>query len=78
MSQHTQKSESELINGCFITLMKLRLGVPNDDLAYRFGVTKGHVSNIFHLWINVMSTELKCFIAWPDPETLRENLLTQY
>ena len=74
VSQHTQKSESELINGCFITLIKLRLGVPNDDLAYRFGVTKGHVCNIFHLWINVMSTELKCFIAWPDPETLRENL----
>ena len=57
-----------------MVLMKLRLGVPNDDLAYQLGISNGLVSRIFHAWINVMSTELKCLVVWPDAEKLCENL----
>ena len=52
--------------------MKLRLGVPNKDLAYRFGITPGRVSQVFHEWIDIMSRELRSLIVWPDREIIRK------
>ena len=49
-----------------LVLMKLRMGVLNKDLAYRFGISPGRVSQLFHEWIDVMSRELKPLIVWPD------------
>ena len=54
--------------------MKLRLGVPNKDLACRFGITPGRVSQLFHEWIDIMSRELKSLIIWPDQQTIRKHL----
>lgn len=63
-----------LIDELFIVLMKLRLGIPHEDLAYRTGYSVQRISQIFHKWINVMSIELKCLIQWPDDECLRRNM----
>lgn len=49
-----------------LVLMKLKLAVPNKDLAYRFGVTPNRISQIFHEWIDIMSRELKQLIKWPE------------
>ena len=57
-----------------LVLMKLRLDLPNDDLGYRFKLAPKTVSIMFHKWISIMSTELKCLICWPDSITLRENM----
>ena len=57
-----------------MVLMKLRLAVPNQDLAFRFGVHVTRVSKIFHHWINIMSRELKQLISWPDHIVSVENL----
>ena len=57
-----------------MVLMKLRLAVPNQDLAYRFGISTGRVSQLFHEWIDVMARELGQLIRWPHRETIRENL----
>ena len=43
-----------------LVLMKLRLAVPNQDLAYRFGINTSRVSQLFHKWIDVMAQEF----AW--------------
>ena len=49
------------INDQFLlVLMKLRLAVPNQDLAYRFGINTSRVSQLFHEWIDVMAREF----AW--------------
>ena len=61
-------------NQLLLVLMKLRLGVPNKDLAYRFGITPGRVSQLFHEWIDVMSRELRSLIVWPDQQTIRKHL----
>ena len=61
-------------NQLLLVLMKLRLGVPNKDLAYRFGITPGRVSQLFHEWIDIMSRELRSLIVWPDRETIRKHL----
>ena len=54
--------------------MKLRLALANDDLAYRFGLTRTRVSQLFHEWVDVMSRELKQLIVWPDRHMIRETL----
>ncbi|XP_011408684.1 PREDICTED: uncharacterized protein LOC100641785 [Amphimedon queenslandica] len=57
------------------TLVKLRLGLVNKDIAYRANIDKGLFSKIFHRWLNILYRELKQLIIWPDSETLRKNLL---
>ena len=38
-----------------LVLMKLRIGFPNKELAYRFEISPGRVSQVFHEWIDVMA-----------------------
>ena len=68
------KSSISLLDELLMVLMKLRLGVPNEDLGYRFKINPSRVSIIFHKWILIMSIELKCLVHWPDSLTLHENL----
>lgn len=37
-------------------------------------ISESRVSRIFHKWIRVMHTELRCLIAWPDDEQLNVNM----
>ena len=41
-----------------LTLMKLKLGLINEDLAFRFMVSSTTVSSVFIKWIKLMSKEL--------------------
>ena len=70
------------ISGCglshsdqlLLVLMKLRLAIPNQDLAYRFKIHVTKVSKVFHTWIDIMARELNQFIVWPDRGCILENL----
>ena len=57
-----------------LALMKLRTGFPNKELAYRFEILPGRVSQIFHEWIDVMARELKQLIIWPDRQMIWKTL----
>lgn len=64
-----------LIDEFFLVLVKLRLGVPHKDLAYRMNVSSSTISDIFQKWIMLMSIELKPLIVWPDDkDVLRKNM----
>ncbi len=39
-----------------ITLIKLRLNITEQDLAYRFGVAKSTVSKYFVFWVHALYT----------------------
>ena len=56
-----------------LVLMKLRLALAN-DLAYRLGITRNRVSQLFHEWVDVMSRELMQLIVWPAQQVIRETL----
>jgi len=56
MSKHLSHGLS-ISNQFLLVLMKLRLAVPNQDLAYRFDVSPSRVSQLFHEWIDVMAQE---------------------
>ena len=61
-----------LMDEFLMVLMKLRLGLLNEDLGYRFGVLNSTIPRIFHKWLEGMYCRLKLCIRWPDKETVRK------
>ena len=57
-----------------LTMMRLRLNLTFQDLAYRFNISKSTASRIFDKWIVVMARELKFLIKWPDREVLQKTM----
>ena len=54
-----------------VTLMRLRLNLASQDLAYRFRV---HSSTISRTSIHVLGILLKPLIIWPDRDTLLKTM----
>lgn len=57
-----------------LCLMKLRLGILNEDLADRFGVSTTHVSSVFTTWIKLLSSVLGSLVFNPPREVVISNL----
>ena len=58
-----------------LTLIRLRLGVLNEDLADRFGISPTICSNTFTTWIKLLSKTLgDALVVWLPRESLRDNL----
>ena len=53
-----------------MVFMKLRLNVPQQDLAYRFDISQSTVSRIFFSWMTVLDGRLSPLIVWPEREEL--------
>lgn len=73
-SSSTLAHEQEIL----LVLMKLSLCLDHRDLACRFGISCGSVSNIFHKWKSVMAERLKFLIKWPSRDKLRKTMPTQF
>ena len=58
------------MNELFLVLLKLRLNLHSEDLAYRFGVSLSSVSQIIHRWLDIVYARLNVFIRWPDREVV--------
>ena len=57
-----------------MVLIKLRLNVPFQDLAYRLNISVPTVSRTFHSWLITMDIRLSPFIHWPDRESLIRSM----
>ena len=57
-----------------MTMMWLRLGRLQQELAYCFGVSEGTASNIFHMWINFLYLRLGMIPIWPDWEDVAASM----
>ena len=51
-----------------LTLMRIRLDSPVEDLAFRFKISASHVSRILTTFITLLARELEPLIYWPTPE----------
>ena len=56
-----------------LVLLRLRLNVPLQDLAYRFKVSVSTASRVFNRRIDVMRVRLDFLIQWPEREELRKT-----
>ena len=67
----TRKSKTlTLFQEFIMVLIKLRLNVPVQDLAFRFGISLPTVSRTFSAWLTVMDVRLSPIIRWPEREEL--------
>ena len=57
-----------------ITLMKLRLNLGYQDLAYRLGVSISTLSRRFQEMLDIMAIRLDFLIFWPDREDLQKTM----
>jgi hypothetical protein len=57
-----------------LVLVKIRLGLLNRDISYRFGITETSTSRILNVWIPVISKCLKPLIHWPERDVARSNV----
>ena len=74
--KHTSTNVLPPFLGFIITLMKIKLNCPFQDLAYRFGISVSTVSRIFDKWIDIMSTRLQFLILWPQRRAHKINAIS--
>ena len=55
-----------LLEQLFLTLVRIRLGLPELDLAVRFGISQSSVSRITNTWINLMYHNFKLIETFPS------------
>ena len=73
---------TNLFSGCscsplqqlLIVLMKLRLNLGDQDLAYRFGIHQSTVSRYFSKWLDILYHKLSVFVNWPEREELLRTM----
>ena len=58
-------------NCLFLTLLRLLVGLPEQDIAFRFGISVALVSRILVTWISFMARELSYLIYCPDSEDVQ-------
>ena len=67
----TRRSKTlSLFQEFVMVLIKLRLNVPSQDLAFRVNVSLPTVSRTFTAWLTVMDFRLSPPIRWPEREEL--------
>lgn len=73
LNEH-QNSTLSLFQQFLMTMIKLRLNLSDQDIAYRFGVSQPTVSKTFRKWINLMYIRLKPIIKWPSHEEVVKTM----
>ena len=61
-----------------MTLMRLRLNMPEQFLAYEYYVSQTTVSRIFSNVIDVLYIRRKPFVFWPEREELQKTMPMQF
>ena len=71
---HTERSALNKFEQLILTLMRLKLNLSLQDLAYRFGISCATASRIFNKVISVLHRRLQFLIEWPTREVLRATM----
>ena len=62
----------------FMTLLRLQLGLMEQDLAHRFGVSQSTASRVTTTWINLLYLKLKEILIWMKKECVQFAMPQQF
>lgn len=57
-----------------LVLIRLRLGLLEQDLAYRFNISQSTVNGVCDKWLPVMSASLNKLLVWPERDALLKTM----
>lgn len=72
------KRKLSLENEVFMTLMRIRLDLKIEDLAFRFGLSKSYTSSILSTMYTFLARELEPIIYWPSKQQTLSYNSTQF
>ena len=72
--KHILSVEDEFL----LTLMKLKPGLQNQDLAIRFQIAVSTVSKLFITWINLIYAKLGSLKVFPKRELIQANMTSDF
>ncbi|XP_067134724.1 uncharacterized protein [Centruroides vittatus] len=72
--QHSEQSKLTQFREFLMCLMRFRMSLCHQDLAYRFHVSRSTVSRILEKWTNVLYVRLSDLIHWPDRDILQQTM----
>ena len=61
-----------------LVLMKLRLNLGDQDLAYRFGISQSTVSQYFAKMIELLYVRLSCLVYWSERNELMKTMPMEF
>ena len=67
-------SNLTLFQQFLVSIIKLRLNLCDQNIAYHFGISHSTISKTFQKWINRMYIRLKPTIKWPDHEEIIKTM----
>ena len=70
---HTVNTALTPFQELVLTLMRLRLNLTLNDIAYRFSISKTTASSVFLRWLDIMFVKLAPLIKWPERDPLWET-----
>jgi hypothetical protein len=71
---HSPMSKLSKFQKFMLCLMRLRLNLAVQDLAYRFGVSSTNISKTFKCILHVLYVRLNVFVRWPDRDVIRKTM----
>ncbi|KAL1485394.1 hypothetical protein MTO96_010116, partial [Rhipicephalus appendiculatus] len=72
--KHTPQNSLGKFDEFLVFLIKLKLNLPFQDIAYRFSVSESTVCRIFDKWLHVAFSRLRPFIAWPSRQAIKRTM----
>ncbi|XP_047124366.1 uncharacterized protein LOC100201601 isoform X4 [Hydra vulgaris] len=75
LTAHSRLSKFEKL---ILTLMKLRLGTPIQDLAFRFDISYSVASKTFKNILHILYVRMKPLIYWPERKELQQSMPLSY
>ena len=66
------------LNEYFLTLIRLKLGLQERDIADRFGISQGTVSVIFNTWLSLLYHHLSKLDFWPSQDSVKKLMPNEF
>ena len=60
----------------FLVLVRLRVGLLEEGIAYRAGVSTSHFSRVWITWLDFLHCKFRAYPIWPSKSAIQKTILT--